>query len=43
MLHVHLFVCFTRICFCSFSLPLGGLAAVCDCGIPWTFVLIFFS
>ena len=23
MLLVHLFVCFTRICFCPFSLPLG--------------------
>ena len=20
----------------------GGLAAVCDCGIPWTFLLTFF-
>ena len=36
------FVCllFARVSFCPFSLPLGGaggLAAVCDCGIPGIF------
>ena len=43
MFLVHLFVCFARVCFCPFSLPLAswcqGLAAVCDCGIPCTFLL----
>ena len=45
-------MCFSCICFvclfafvslCAFSLPLGVgvLAAVCDCGIPWTFLLTF--
>ena len=45
MLLVHLFVCFVRVSFCHFSLPLGvgGLAAVCDCGTPWTFLLTFFG
>ena len=37
------FVCFVRVGFCQFSLPLSsGLAAVCDCGTPWTFLLTFF-
>ena len=40
MLLVHLFVCFVRVSFRDFSLPLG-LAAVCDCGTPWTFLLTF--
>ena len=42
---VHLFVCFVRASFCHFSLPLGvrGLAAVCDYGTPWTFLLTFFN
>ena len=36
-------VCFVRVGFCQFSLPLSsGLAAVCDCGTPWTFLLTFF-
>ena len=45
-------MCFSCIClfvlyvlvFCHFSLPLGvgGLAAVCDYGTPWTFLLTFF-
>ena len=42
-----LFLCFgipfsiVRISFCHFSLlpGVGGLAAVCDCGTPWTFLL----
>ena len=40
VLLVHLFVCFVRVSFCHFSLPLGVgvLAAVCDCGTPWTFL-----
>ena len=39
------FVCFARVCLCPFSLPLGcrGMAAVCDCGIPWTLLLSFFN
>ena len=33
-------VCFVCVSFCHFSLPLGvgGLAVVCDCGTPWTFL-----
>ena len=43
MFLVHLFVCFARVCFCPNFLPLGrGLAAVCDCGTQWTFLLTFF-
>ena len=44
MLLVHLFVCFTRFTFCPFPLSswCRGLAAVCDCGSPWTFLLTFF-
>ena len=46
MLLVHLFVSFVHVRFCHFSLPLGvgggGVAAVCDCGIPWTFLLTFY-
>ena len=44
VLLVHLFVCFVRVSVCPFSLSLGvgGLAAVCDCGTPWTFLLAFF-
>ena len=43
MFLVHLFVCFIRVSFChlSLSLGVGGLAAVCDCGTPWTFLLTF--
>ena len=43
MLLVHLFVCFARVCFCPFfsSSWRRGLAAVCDCDIPWTFLLTF--
>ena len=26
-----------------FPLGIGGLAAVCDCGTPWTFLLTFFK
>ena len=39
---MHVFFCFVRVSFCYFSLPLGvggWLAAVCDCGTPWTFLL----
>ena len=43
MLLVHLFVCFARFRFCPFPLSswCRGLAAVCDCGSPWTFLLTF--
>ena len=36
VLLVRLIVCFVRVRFCHYSLPLGveGLAAVCDCGTP---------
>ena len=40
------FVClfFACVSFCSFSLPLGvGVAAVCDCGTTWTFLLTFIA
>ena len=45
MLLVHLFVCFICASFYHFPLPFGvrGLAAICDCGTPWTFLLIFFQ
>ena len=45
VLLAHLFVCCVRVSFCHLSLPLdaGGLAAVCDCGTPWTFLLTFLS
>ena len=35
------FVCFARVSFCPFSLPLGvgGLAVVCDCGTPCVLLL----
>ena len=44
------FVRFVLVWVCRFSLPLGvwggggggGGAAVCDCGTPWTFLLLFF-
>ena len=41
MLLVHLFVCFLRVSFLSFisSSWCRGLAAICDCGTPWTFLL----
>ena len=45
VLLVHLFVCLFCPCmFLSFfsSSWCRGLAAVCDCGIPWTFLLPFF-
>ena len=45
MLLVHLFVCLFCACmFLSFfsSSWCQGLAAVCDCGIPWSFLLTFF-
>ena len=42
MLLVHLFVCFARECLCPFSSWCRGLAAVCDCGMPWTFLLTCF-
>ena len=41
------FVYFARVHFCPFTLPLGvrgwcrGLAAVCDCGTHWIFLLTF--
>ena len=41
MFLVDLFVCFEVLVFVIFSLPLGGLTAVCDCGTPWTFLLTF--
>ena len=33
--------CFARVSCCPFPLPLGvgGLAALCDCSTPWTFLL----
>ena len=39
------FVCFVRVSFCHFfsSSWCRGLAAVCDCGTPWTFLLTFFA
>ena len=39
---LHLFVCFVRVSFCHFSSWCSGVAAVCDCGIPWTFLLTCF-
>ena len=36
------FVCFVRVSFLSFFFSSSwcwGLAAVCDCGTPWTFLL----
>ena len=44
VLLVHLFVCFAHVSFCSFfsSSWCQGLAAVCDCGTPWIFLLTFF-
>ena len=38
------FVCFTRVFFLSFfsSSWCREMAAVCDCGIPWTFLLTVF-
>ena len=36
------FVRFVLLWICRFPLPLGR-AAVCDCGIPWTFLLPFFA
>ena len=43
MLLVHLCVCFLRVSFCHlFSFWCRGLAAVCHCGTPWTFLLTFF-
>ena len=47
VLLVRAFVCFCTcmFLFLCFSLPLGveGLAAVCDCGIPSTFLLFFWN
>ena len=42
------FVRFVLVWICRFPLPLGvygggGRAAVCGCGAPWTFLLLFFS
>ena len=43
VLLVHLFVCFIRVSFVIFLfLLVSGLAAVCECGTPWTFLLTFF-
>ena len=43
MILVHLFVYFAHVDFCPFSLPLSvGLAAACDFGIPWPFLLTCF-
>ena len=43
MLLVLLFVCFVHVSFLSFfsSSWCRGLAAVCDCGTAWTFLLTF--
>ena len=43
VLLVHLFVCFAACMFLSLfsSSWCRGLAVVCDCGIPWTFLLLF--
>ena len=35
------FVYFTCVNFCHFTLWCQGLAAACDCGTPWTFLLTF--
>ena len=35
----HVFVYFTRVNFCLFLLMPGLVAADCDCGTPWTFLL----
>ena len=44
MFLVHLFVCFVRVSFCHFSLPLGvGVATVFYCGTAWRFLLTFFK
>ena len=45
MLLVYLFVCFVRVSFLSFfpSSWCRVLAAVCDCGTPWTFLLNFYQ
>ena len=38
----HTFVCFLRVSFSHFLfLSVSGLAAVCGCGTPWTFLLTF--
>ena len=46
MLHVHLFLCFVRVSFCHFSLPLGvgawrRFVIVCCCGLNMEFNSIF--
>ena len=43
MLLVRLFVCFVHVSFLSFfpSSLCRGLAAVCDCGTHWTFLLTY--
>ena len=44
MLLVHLFVCLHVLDFVLFSFSwYRGLAAVCDCGTPWTFLFTCFS
>ena len=35
------FVRFAFVWFCLFPLPLGDWPAACDCGTPWTFLLLF--
>ena len=43
VLLMHLFVYFALVSFCLvFSSWCRGLAAVCDSGTPWTFLLTFF-
>ena len=40
------FVRFVLVWICRFTLPLGvfgGGAAVCDCGTPWAFLLLFLA
>ena len=37
-----MFVRFVLVWICRFPLPPLGRAAVCDCGMPWTFLLPFF-
>ena len=42
VLLVHLFVCFVPVSFVILLfLLVPGLADVCDCGTPWTFLLTF--
>ena len=42
MFFMHLFVYVARFNFCPFSFPWSqGLAAVYDCGTPWTILLTF--